>query len=73
MTRRYGMSNGWKIFWGTIITILIIGFVFCLIALICGSINNLSFVEQIESWFGVVKDVAPEVSDNIVSTNLFIN
>lgn len=69
------MRTGWKIFWGIIITLLIAGAVFCLTALISATVNNVTFVEQIQNWFGIVKETVDSVpkNDTATTTSMLFN
>lgn len=74
MGRRNTVSPVSKLI-GIIVTLIIVaGLIFCLTALIQGTINNIGFVEQIKNWFGVVENI-PEVPEEDVSsaTALFMN
>lgn len=71
---RYGMKTGWKIFWVIMIILLIAAAVFLLTALICATIHNITFVEQIKNWFGIAKvtvDSLPKDDTATTMLNIF--
>lgn len=72
MTRRYEMSNGWKWFWAIICLIILAGGIFCAVTGIVSAIHNISFVEQLQQWFGIVEDTATEANAFIGTTNIFL-
>lgn len=51
-----------------VIGVLIVGVLFCLLTLIYSSLNDITFVEQLKTWFTVTKKVAdkPEVVEKTV-------
>ena len=56
MSRGYGLSFGWKLFWAILTFLLVAGVVFCLVAVILAEKNGVTFAEEVKSWFGVVKE-----------------
>ncbi len=65
------MSTFWKIFLSILGLIVIAGGIFCLVALIVGTLNDVGFVEQIRTWFGIVKEVPKDETVVTSMLNLF--
>lgn len=45
------MSMFGKIFWAIICVLLVVVAIFCVVVVIMSSIHNVSFIEEIKSWF----------------------
>lgn len=58
MSRKYGMSKAGKIALVCCLLVVAAVAIFFIAALIVGQQNGLTCIEQIQSWFGIVKEVA---------------
>ena len=69
MARTYiEFNKGWKIFAITILVIAFLVGLFFAIAAIVGHINSMGCIEQIQSWFGVIKTAVEPVEESVDST-----
>lgn len=50
---------------GIILSLIILALVFVVTVLILGSVHNLSFVEEIKSWFDTAENAEPVVENTI--------
>ena len=56
MARRSGLSTGAKVAIAVAVILVLAVVAFFISALIVGQQNGLTCIEQIQSWFGIVKD-----------------
>lgn len=60
-----------QILLGVLITLLVIAVAFVVTGLVMSSIHDVSFVEEIRSWFGAIETV-PKVEEGVEAvTNIF--
>lgn len=69
----FGMKIGLKIFLGILISLLVIAAVFCLVTLIFSTIKNVSFVDQIKTWFGIAKDTVDTIPKDNTAAKIMLN
>lgn len=58
------LNKGWKTFGIVVLTLIAIVAVFCVTTAILAHNHNVGFVEEIQSWFGIVKDVVETIPSN---------
>lgn len=58
------LNKGWKTFGIVVLTLIAITIAFCVVTAILAHNHNVGFVEEIQSWFGIVKEVVETIPSN---------